>query len=312
MPAPVASQPLVLAGVDLGGTQVRVALATADGTIQVSERAKTKELRTPDNVVGWLADRVEHHAGHGTVRSAAIGSPGPVDPRQGLLINPPNLGEHRLWHSLPIASLLADALGCPAHVENDANLAGLGEFHQGAGRGFRDMVYITWSTGVGAGVVSDGKLLSGAHGSAGEVGHMVIDPDGPLCGCGQRGCVEAICSGTNIEKRYGRPPVELLQAAADGDPLGCRVLDEMSRAMGTALVNVCNLYDPEVIVLGGGVIHAWSQLREPTLAVLRASPFVAPNRRPRVRRAVLGGRVGEVGAVEWARVWLSEAQPSAA
>jgi glucokinase len=308
----VPSQPLALAGVDLGGTQVRVAFASADGTVRNVARAKTKELETPENVVTWIAEQAERHAGYGTVRSAAIGAPGPVDPRHGMLINPPNLGDHRLWHNLPIAALLSEVLNCPVHVENDANLAGLGEFHQGAGRGSRDMVYITWSTGVGAGVVCDGRLISGAHGSAGEVGHMIIDPDGPLCGCGQRGCVEAICSGTNVQQRYGRAPVELLASAAEGDALGLQVLDEMSHAMGTALINVCNLYDPEVIVMGGGVTAAWAQLREPTLAVLRASPFVKANRRPRVRRAVLGARVGEVGAVEWARVWLGEVQPSAA
>lgn len=299
MATTVASQNRVLAGIDLGGTQVRVVFGNAAGEILSRAATKTPLLGTPERVVEWIADEVRKHDAR--LEMAAIGAPGPVDPKTGVLINPPNLGDHRLWTDVPITQLLSDALGCPVQLQNDANLAGLGEFHKGAGQDSRDMVYITWSTGVGAGVVSDGELIDGAHGSAGELGHMIIDPDGPICGCGQRGCLEAICSGTNIEKRYGTPTKDLLDAAAAGDPHGVQVADEMATAMGIALVNVSNLFDPDVIVLGGGVTKSWAVLSPPMMKVLRASPFITPRRRPRVRRATLGGRCGEVGAIEWAR-----------
>lgn len=299
MATTVASRNRVLAGIDLGGTQVRVVFGNAAGEILSSARTQTPPLGTPERVVEWVARQAQKHDAR--LEMAAIGAPGPVDPRSGMLINPPNLGDHRLWTNVPITELLGDALHCPVQLQNDANLAGLGEFHQGAGRGSRDMVYITWSTGVGAGVVADGQLVDGAHGSAGEVGHMIIDPNGPICGCGQRGCVEAICSGHNIEKRYGVPAGDLLEAAAAGDPHGLKVADEMATAMGTALINVSNLFDPDVIVLGGGVTNSWRVLQPRMMQVLRGSPFVTARRRPRVHKALLGGRTGEVGAMEWAR-----------
>jgi len=301
MPKMVPSQARVLAGIDLGGTQVRVVFGNAKGDILSGARTQTKALGTPARVVGWIGAQARRH--EVDLKMAAIGAPGPVDPRTGMLINPPNLGDPRHWYNVPITELLRAELGCPVQLQNDANLAGLGEFHQGAGRGTRDMTYITWSTGVGAGVVIDGRLVDGAHGSAGEVGHMIIDPNGPVCGCGQRGCVEAICSGANIEKRYGTPAKELLEAAAEGDEHGVAVAEEMSTAMGIALINVSNLYDPEMIVMGGGVTQSWRLLHPRMMKVLRSSPFITQRRRPKVRKATLGTRVGEVGAIEWARTW---------
>ncbi|MBO0703211.1 MAG: ROK family protein [Candidatus Dormibacteraeota bacterium] len=301
MPNTVASRARVLAGIDLGGTQVRVVFGNTGGEVLCAARTQTRSLGTPRRVVDWIG--AQARAKHVDLKMAAIGAPGPVEPRTGMLINPPNLGDHRYWYNVPITDLLSKELGCPVQLQNDANLAGLGEFHQGAGRGSRDMVYITWSTGVGAGVVADGHLVDGAHGSAGEVGHMIIDPNGPVCGCGQRGCVEAICSGTNVQKRYGIPAKELLEAAAEGDQHGVHVAEEMATAMGTALINVANLFDPEIIVIGGGITQSWKVLQPRMMKVLRSSPFVTPRRRPRVRRATLGARVGEVGAIEWARTW---------
>lgn len=305
MPTSDASRAKVLAGIDLGGTQVRVVFGNAKGEILGSARTQTKALGTPHRVVEWVGAQARRH--HVQLEMAAIGAPGPVEPVTGMLINPPNLGDPRHWYNVPITELLRLELLCPVQLQNDANLAGLGEFHHGAGRGTRNMVYITWSTGVGGGVVADGHLVDGAHGSAGEVGHMIIDPNGPVCGCGQRGCVEAICSGANVLKRYGIPAKELLEAAVGGDQHGVHVAEEMATAMGTALINVSNLYDPEVIVIGGGITQSWKVLQPRMIKVLRSSPFITPRRRPRVRRATLGARVGEVGAIEWARTWYERA-----
>ena len=136
----------MLAGIDLGGTQVRVALARSDGQLIASFKTKTALLGSPEKVVEWAAAEIERHRGREKVRSIAIGAPGPIDIKRGVLVNPPNLPG---WRDVPLAAMLQKATGAPAHVANDADMAGLGEFHRGAGRGTRNMVYITWSTGVG-------------------------------------------------------------------------------------------------------------------------------------------------------------------
>jgi len=182
----------MIAGIDLGGTQVRVAVARSDGRILATSRNRTAVLRTPRRVVEWAAEQLVRLADGEPVRGVGIGAPGPTDPGRGVLINPPNLPG---WRNVPLAAMVREVAGCPAHLENDANLAGLGEFHHGAGRGSSTMVYVTWSTGIGAGLILDGKLFSGASGAAGEVGHMVLDPDGPLDACGQHGCVEVFAGG---------------------------------------------------------------------------------------------------------------------
>src|SRR5439155_15454611 len=208
------------------------------------------------------------------------------------------------WRNTQLTELLGQALGCPVYLENDANLAGLGEFHQGAGRGTRNLVYITWSTGVGGGLILDGKLYSGAHGTAGEIGHTIVDPDGPLDGCGQRGCLEAFAGGHMLAQQTGRTAADLFLDAAAGDLEARMVVSRAARYMGIALINLTNLIDAEMIVIGGGVTHSWSLVQPMLLEVLHGSPFIKPARRPRLRRARLGDRAGQVGAVEWARAKL--------
>src|SRR5690349_4219346 len=183
----------MLAGIDLGGTQVRVALARSDGRLVTSVKTRTHLLPTPQAMVDWAAGEIDRHRGREKVRSITIAAPGPIDLKRGVLVNPPNLP----WKNVPLVALMSRASGgAKVHLANDADMAGLGEFHHGAGRGTRNMVYITWSTGVGGGLIIDGRLHRGAHGTAGEIGHTIIDPNGPLDRCGQRGCLEAVVSGT--------------------------------------------------------------------------------------------------------------------
>jgi len=155
----------MLAGIDLGGTQVRVALARSDGQLVGSFKTKTPLLGTPQRMVEWAATEIERNRGREKVRSITIAAPGPIDIERGVLVNPPNLPG---WHNVPLADLLHRATGARVHVANDADMAGLGEFHRGAGRGTQNMVYITWSTGVGGGLIINGHLHRGAHGTAGE------------------------------------------------------------------------------------------------------------------------------------------------
>jgi glucokinase len=291
----------MIAGIDLGGTQVRVAVARSDGRIVATSRNRTEALRTPRRVVEWAAEQLARLSDGDGVRCVGIGAPGPTDPQRGVLINPPNLPG---WRNVPLAPMVREIVGSPAFLENDANLAGLGEHRHGAGRGARTMVYITWSTGVGAGLILDGRLFSGAHGTAGEVGHMILDPRGPLDGCGQHGCVEAYCGGGALARETGESAEELFDQAEAGDGEAVARVREAASQMGYALINVANLFDPEVIVMGGGVTRSWRMVAPVMEEVLRSSPFVKPRRRPRLRRARLGDRAGQVGAVEWAREHL--------
>ncbi len=289
----------MLAGIDLGGTQVRVALARSDGRLIASFKTKTPLLGSPQRVVDWAAAEIERHRGREKVRSIAIGAPGPIDLKRGVLVNPPNLPG---WRNVPLAAMLRHATGASVHVANDADMAGLGEFHRGAGRGTQNMVYITWSTGVGGGLIVDGKLHRGAHGTAGEVGHMIIDPNGPLDQCGQHGCLEVFCGGANLARETGHPAAELFAAAARGDRHARMVVERAARYMGMALISLTNAVDPEMFVMGGGVTRSWGLVQPMMVATLRSSPFIRPARRPRLRRARLGDRAGQVGAVEWARI----------
>src|SRR5690348_1363361 len=289
----------MLAGIDLGGTQVRVALARSDGRLVGSFKTKTPLLRTPERMVEWAAEEIRRNRGREKVTSMTIAAPGPIDISRGVLVNPPNLPG---WRNVPLADLLHRATGARVHVANDADMAGLGEFHRGAGRGTRNMVYITWSTGVGGGLIIDGKLHRGAHGTAGEVGHIIIDPNGPLDNCGQRGCLEAFVSGTALARETGRPAAELFASAKRGDRGARAVVEKAAHYMGIALISLTNALDPEMFVVGGGVSRSWSLIYPMMIATLRSSPFIKPARRPLLRRARLGDRAGQVGAVEWARI----------
>jgi len=288
----------MLAGIDLGGTQVRVALARSDGNLLASVKTRTPLLHSPQALVDWAAAEIDRHRGREKVRSITIAAPGPIDLERGVLVNPPNLP----WKNVPLEAMLSQATGAKVHLANDADMAGLGEFSRGAGRGTRNMVYITWSTGVGGGLIIDGRLHRGSHGTAGEIGHMIIDPNGPLDACGQRGCLEAFIGGRNLARETGHTAVELFAEAARGDRRALMLVERAARYMGTALISLTNVIDPEMFVIGGGISRSWKLIQPTIVETLRSSPFIKPARRPRVRRARLGDRAGQVGAVEWARI----------
>src|SRR5438094_3277697 len=251
----------MLAGIDLGGTQVRVALARSDGKLVASIKTKTAMLAIPRAMVDWAAGEIDRHRGREKVRSITIAAPGPIDIRRGVLVNPPNLP----WQTVPLVAMMGRATGAKVQLANDADMAGLGEFHHGAGRGSRNMVYITWSTGVGGGLIIDGKLHRGAHGTAGEIGHMIIDPNGPLDNCGQRGCLEAFISGTALARETGHTAAELFAAAAAGDRQARSVVERAARYMGIALISLTNALDPEIFVMGGGVSRSWALVYPTTI-----------------------------------------------
>jgi glucokinase len=304
-------------GVDLGGTNLRIALVDPDGTIVDEQRVATP--RTLDDIVGSIADAARAFAPQRPeARALGVGAAGMVD-FEGTIHYSPNVPA--FLHA-PVRARLEEALGFPVVVDNDANVAVVAELVHGAARGSTEVLLITLGTGVGGGVVTRGEVLRGAHGFAAEIGHFQVDPDGPLCACGQRGHWEAVASGTALGAlgrewaAAGAAPSVLARAGDIGDITGVlvgdvaqsgagdavAVVEEYARRVGIGLVGLVNIFDPEKVVVSGGLV----ELDEVLLAPLRAAfegRIEGAAHRPAVPvvAAELGGRAGVVGAAVLAR-----------
>jgi glucokinase len=315
-------------GIDLGGTQLRVAVADDRGRLRTVVRHPTEAARGRQHVIDRIVATVkealeEDGTSPRRVRALGIGLPGPVDPAAGLVISPANLPGFR---NVPLNRILTRATGIPSFLHHDAHLAALGEHRRGAARGASELIYVTVSTGIGAGILLRGELYAGAHGIAGEVGHIVVQRDGPLCTCGNRGCLEAIASGTGIaraarELAPGTPgsvlhelesPVaeDVARAARDGDALAKSILENAGSYLGLAMGTLVNLFNPQLIVLGGSVIKAGAFLLGPMRRSMNASSWKAARRGLRIVRPALGDDVGLIGAIEFARLRARHARPA--
>jgi glucokinase len=299
-------------GIDVGGTKINAFRVARDG--EVLDR---KSVPTPaDDEEATLAAMIDLARATLTddVLAIGVGAAGMVDAADGVLRFAPNLA----WRELPIAARMREALGLPCQVDNDANVAAYGEYRFGAGRGFRNMLLVAVGTGIGGGVVSDGRLFRGANGFAAEIGHFIVEPGGPLCGCGNRGCWEQVAAGRAID-RLGREAARehegsilrrlaggdpdtvtgrlVTEAARQGDPPALRVLSEVGRRLGEGIGGLVNILDPQIVVVGGGAILAGDLLLEPARASF-VDAVQAPGHRPRVPivAAQLGNDAGAVGA----------------
>lgn len=304
-----------LVGVDLGGTLIRAALATGSSTHQAPVRHPTPAAAPPDAVLDAVAAAVREAAGGTAPDGVGIGIPGPLDPVAGHVYAAPNLHG---WTDVPAQRLLEARVGCPVAIQNDGNLAGFAEWIAGAGQGARNLVFITVSTGIGGGLVLDGELYSGSAGTAAELGHVVVDPDGPPCNQGHRGCLEGSASGTAIARRahdllasgepssLGTLPADQLDAravataAAAGDELALRLYRDAGRTLGLSVGGLLNALSPEVVVIGGGLINAGELLLAPLRDAVGEIAFPAAQARCRIVPAALGTDAGLVGAVAWA------------
>jgi glucokinase len=251
----------------------------------------------------------------GRVQALGIGMPGPVDPAAGLVISPANLPGFR---NVPLNRILTQQTGIRSFLHHDAHMAALGEHRRGAGRGASELIYVTVSTGIGAGLILRNELYAGAHGIAGEVGHIVVQPGGPRCRCGNNGCVEAIASGTGIAQAAARlapenpdsllhgveapTAADVVRAAHQGDELAAGILETAGQYLGIALGTLINLFNPQVIVLGGSVLKSGGLLLRPMRRAMIASSWVASRKGLRIVRPALGDDVGLIGAVEFARL----------
>ena len=308
----------LFAGVDLGGTAIKCALGTADGHV-ISERSvETRAYNGPDDVLQRIAAAVNQMAGKtgGKPKSLGVGVPGLVDLKAGITKFLPNFPGH--WRDVEAARILGEKTGCPVQLLNDVRTATLGELVFGHGRGVGTMAFFALGTGVGGGVVIDGKLRLGPLGAAGELGHMTILPDGPPCGCGSRGCLETVVGAPAIisegirlmriglAPRLGElvegditriTPIEIAQAARQGDH---DVRDALLRAagfLGLAVANVITVLHPELVVIGGGVANMGDLIFGRVREVVRQDVRMFPVDDVRIEPSLLGERAGVMGAL---------------
>jgi glucokinase len=315
-----------IVGVDLGGTNIVVGalpLNGGDGEVLGLREAKTEALKgakfVVDRIVQMVEDCIAEVAGANGGSKAdfagiGIGSPGPLNRRTGTIINTPNLG----WRNFPLRDLIANAVGLPAALDNDANCATYGEWWLGAGKAVDNLVGFTLGTGIGGGIVLNGEIFHGVSDAAGEMGHMTLDSTGRKCKCGNYGCLEAYASGPAIALRA----VEGIEAGAEtvlpdlvngrleditaatvyegavlGDAYSNEVMKETAKFLGTGIANIVNILNPEMVVIAGGVTRAGDHLFVPLRAEVRRRAFKSAQEACTIVPAQLIGTAGVIGAI---------------
>jgi glucokinase len=320
-------------GIDIGGTNLVVGSVAEDGSTALataSEPTHSEAGATDvvDRLVG-LAERViaatRQEAPGAEIVGVGVGAPGPLDTKRGIVLLTPNLG----WVNMPLRQIIHDRLGLPAALDNDANCAVLGEWWVGAAKGARHAIGITIGTGIGGGIILDGRLYHGASDVAGEIGHTTIDTEGRRCKCGNYGCLEAYASGPNIALRaveeieagaesqlsaivdgdLGKITAQTVyQAAADGDELALEIVSDTAKFLGVGIGNLLNVFNPEVVVVCGGVTLAGDHLFEPLRRETARRAFKPAVSACRIVPGALSGTAGVYGA---AKVFLDQTAASA-
>ncbi len=308
----------VAIGIDVGGTAIKGGIISSSGEVLEKTSVATEADRGVDHLIDRMVGLIQQMERAASQRSTSVtavglGVPGNVDSARGVIDSSPNLDG---WKNIPIVARVAGATGLRVVLDNDANAAALGEYVRGAGQGVRDMVLLTLGTGVGSGLILDGKLWHGAQGRAGEIGHMLVRTGGRRCGCGQKGCLEAYASSAQTGKRAAEAIQEgessslktamdhggtisskhVVEAAAQGDALARRVWDDTCQYLAIACVNIQHLLSPERIVFAGGMSAAGESLLGPIqewIGRMASKEFGTP---PTVCLARLGNDAGFIGA----------------
>jgi glucokinase len=320
-------------GIDIGGTNLVVGSVAEDGSALLApgseptqaEAGATDVLDRLVALAGRAIERTRQEAPGAEILGVGVGAPGPLDTRRGVVLLTPNLG----WVDMPLRQIIHDRLGLPAALDNDANCAVLGEWWVGAARGSRHAIGITIGTGIGGGLILDGRLYHGASDVAGEIGHTTIDTEGRRCKCGNYGCLEAYASGPNIALRAiealeagaeSRLPSyvagdlrqltaqTVYQAAQDGDELALEVVNDTAKFLGVGIGNLLNVFNPEVVVVCGGVTLAGDHLFVPMRREVSRRAFKPAVSACRIVPGELAGTAGVYGA---ARAFLDQTAPSA-
>jgi glucokinase len=301
----------VVIGVDLGGTNLRTALLSSEGEIFGRSKEATYSADGWKKVVQRLVENIERQKEIAfqqglSVAAIGVGAPGVIQVDKGIVVKSPNFPD---WNNLPLKDELEKVLGLPVAVENDANAAALGEQWRGAGRGIGSMILLTLGTGVGGGIVLNRQIWHGADGMAGEVGHMTIIPDGRKCGCGNTGCLEMYASARGIVQSYrdagGFPETvnqsevtsaDVYKAARSGDLRAIEVMQDMGRMLGIGIANLINIFNPEMVVIGGGVKDAWPLFIDSARTEIKKRAFEVPASRTEIVPSKLGDDAGMIGA----------------
>jgi glucokinase len=317
-------------GIDLGGTNIKGGVCDQRGRLLAQDSVDTEAKRGFEHVLGRMAALVEqlrHKAKLSETKIAGIGvgAPGPMSHDLGIIFSAPNLPG---WVNIPLRDRFSAVTGLPVALENDANAAAFGEYTAGAGQNVHSLVLLTLGTGIGGGIVLDGKLWRGRFDNAGEIGHMITVPNGRVCPCGQRGCLERYASANAVAERLAeavhgdeesilKPKVlagtpfdarDVLAAVDAGDALAARIWDETCFYLALAAVNLRHLFNPELVVFAGGLINAGPRLLTPVQQHFeRMSWNIAPDA-PRIAFATLGTDAGTIGAAALAHEAFTQPQ----
>jgi glucokinase len=305
-------------GVDLGGTNIRVAAISMQGTVLRRTKQATDPEAGKDLVIEKLLQMLEaalkreREAGR-RPQAVGIGAPGVIFVRRGVIVSSPNLPD---WVEVPLKAIVRRRISLPVVVENDANAAAYGEKWVGAGKGAHSLICLTLGTGVGGGIILNGRVWHGEDGMAAELGHTTVNPDGPQCKCGNTGCLEVYASATGIVREVqrhliredsilktsfqGREDVfnarDVFRAAKAGDLVCLRVIHQMGRYLGIGIANMVNTFNPQIIVISGGVTAAWRDFIPIVKEEVTVRAFKVPRIRAKIVRAKLGDDAGVIGA----------------
>ncbi|MCM2474474.1 ROK family protein [Rhizobium sp. CG5] len=313
----------VAIGIDLGGTQVRAALVGEQGIIFAQAEDRTDAAAGPERVLRQILDLTEQVLAAGqplSVVGVGVSTPGPVDTIAGVASDVPTLAG---FAGFPLKAELQKRFAYPVSLENDGIAAAIGEWQFGAGKGHGNLIYVTVSTGIGGGIISDGRVVRGRKGMAGHIGHMSVMPNGDLCPCGNRGCFEAYGSGTAFALRARRRALDCTEttlgkkggeihsrdvfaAARHGDGLANTLIDEEAEILGRGFTSLIHIFSPDIVVMGGGISHEFDRLQPGIQDYIARWAMPAFNDVP-VVRAALGQNSGLVGAA--ALAFLAERAP---
>ena len=290
-------------GVDLGGTNLRAAAVGRDGSLLQKVSESTPVSAGRDAVIAGIVESIEtirKNLGRDSLAGVGVGIPGFILLDQGIVVGAPNLPD---FVNYPVRDEIERRLGTKVILENDANAAALGEKWMGAGRGVDDLILLTLGTGIGGGIISAGKILRGALGMAGEIGHITVVPNGNPCGCGNTGCVEKYASATAVSamaKMLHLGPdlsaLEVYELAKSGNERACSIFTTVGNALGIVLAGLINTFNFPLYLLGGGMTGAWDMFEPAMMAELGKRSFSFRTHPVRIERGVLGGDAGLFGA----------------
>lgn len=313
----------LIVGVDIGGTKIDAVLADDCGNIRKRELKETRASEGPNAVIKRLIDAVRAVSVDSELAAVGIGAAGIIDVETGLITTSPNLPG---WRNIQLKDILEREIGVKTFVDNDATVAAMAEHKFGIAVGCDHFICVTLGTGIGGGIVTNGRVYRGVSGAAGEIGHMTIDINGPMCGCGRKGCWETLASGSALEREAKAKIEEGIQttipryakgsdgritakgvylAAQEGDRLAKELIEQLGFYLGVGLANLINIFNPQLVVISGGVARMGDMLMEPARKTVRERAFELSAKAARVEVSSLGYDAGPLGAVALALSELS-------